>query len=623
MSALVALAVALTAELLRAVPAMVATRIGPGEGLAAGGPAAVLAGPFVAAAIVVLVPARRLPPRQVLLWAGVALGVGRLLVQTSTGDVQTAIAGLALGGGLVVLLLLVRIGLPLFGGGVVAGAGLAAALRIALGSRDLVWIEHPGATAAVAVIVAWFLVLLVARCRREVVLLGRSRIAALPLLAVGPTLLLEAFVLTNLGWVAPAIGRGWLGASVAIGVAGTAGLLAAALVAAAPDGPWRWAPLVGSVSVVALALAQAFPSLAWAPVVAIAQGGIGALLTSVSARGGGTGGAVPPARAAAWNPLFLLAAVVVLDGHGLLGFTIRPSAVVAACGIALAVAALAARRLAAPVPHHPGWRHVPSLAVVFVLPAALVLAGLPVLARAGGGGGAVDSRELRVVSYNVQLGFTDAGELNIEEVAAVLASLRPDVIALQEVPRGFLPAAGIDMIGWLQHALGMPHVAFQSSSPGALHGNAILSRHLIGRVATRSFPRAGTALPRGALAATVQRPGGPDVRVISAHLPPGGTTTDRDARVSALLDLWDGEPSTVVALDANARPGSTLMASIAEAGLVVPDDDTPTFPSRAPTARIDYVLHSDDLTAVVVEVPRSRASDHLPVLTVVRPADLV
>src|SRR5690606_35586377 len=184
----------------------------------------------------------------------------------------------------------------------------------------------------------------------------------------------------------------------------------------------------------------------------------------------------------------------------------------------------------------------PSLAAVFVLPAALLLAGLPILARTGGGGHVGDSRELRVVSYNVQLGFTAGGSLNLEEVAAVLAAERPDIIALQEVPRGFLPAAGIDMIGWLQHTLDMPHLAFQSSSPGALHGNAVLSRYPIRSVASRWFPRTGTALPRGAVSARIDVPDGADVHVISAHLPPGGTRAARAARVETLLALWGDRP---------------------------------------------------------------------------------
>ncbi|QGG95030.1 endonuclease/exonuclease/phosphatase family protein [Actinomarinicola tropica] len=624
MSALVALDVFLVIELLRAFPALVATRVDVEGRLPFPVQVLVLVVPFVLAAWGVrLVGRGRLEPGRAIWLGGLALGAGRVAAQLVHGDLGAVAAGVGLLGGLVVLLVLAQIGLPLFGGGVVAGSGLAAALRIGLGSRDLIWIDHAAAVAAVLVAVGWFVVMLRGRLRRPVVPLGRTWRAAVPLLSVGPAILLEAFVLTNLGWVAPALGAGWLGASLAIGASGIAGVAAAAWTAASPGGASRALRAVGVVAILATALALARPSPWWALGIFLAQAGVGAILTAASSRGVRTGGHRPPSAILALAPLLLLAAIVALDGRGLLGLTVAPSAVVAAAGVVMLVAAVGLGALPPPAAHHPGWRHVPSLGAVFVLPAALLLAGLPILAATTGGGVVGDSRELRVVSYNVALGFTSGGALNVEEVAAALADMRPDVVALQEVPRGFLPAAGIDMIGWLQHSLGMPYVAFQASSPGGLHGNAILSRHPIRSVATRWFPRTGTALPRGAILARIDPPGQPAVHVVSAHLPPGGTLAARNERLDALLALWADRPRTVVGIDANARPGSRVVEALDGAGLVLPESDALTFPSGRPFARIDFVLHTDDLHAVEIEVGTSRASDHLPVLTVLRPADLV
>lgn len=624
MSALVALATLLTVELLRAFPALVATRVDVTGRLPFPVQVVVLVAPFLlAVAATLAIAAGRADPRRAVLVGGVALVGGRLGAQLVHGDLGAVIAGAGLAGGLVLLLVLAQIGLPLFGGGVVVGSGLAAALRIALGSRDLIWIDRPAAVAAVAVAGAWFLVLLWSRTRRPVVLRGRSVAASIPLLALGPAILLEAFVLTNLGWVAPALGSGWLAASFAIGVSGAAGVAAAAWTASAPGGWSRLVVPVGSLAVLASAFALARPSPGWAVALVAAQAGLGSILTAASARGTDTGGLRAPGAALAATPLLLLAAVVALDGRGLLGITVRPSTIVALAGLVVLVAGVALTPLPEPAAHHPGWRHVPSLAAVFVLPAALLFSGLPILVATTGGGAIGDSRELRVVSYNVSLGFTPGGALNVEEVAAALAEARPDVVALQEVPRGFLPAAGVDVIGWLQHSLDMPHVAFQSSSPGALHGNAVLSRHPIRSVSTRWFPRSGTALPRGAILATIDVPGQPDAHVVSAHLPPGGTLAARNERVDTLLALWGDRPRTVIGIDANARPGSRVVEALDDAGLVVPDIDDPTFPSHRPTARIDFVLHTDDLDAIEVAVGTSSASDHLPVLAVLRPADLV
>ena len=622
MSVIVALATLLAIELLRAFPALVAIRVDASGRFGAWRQAVLLVAPFLVASLASTAWVSR-DPRRALLWAGTALAAGRLIAQLVHGELGAIAAGVGLAGALVTLAVLAVIGLPLFGGGVLAGAGLAAALRIALGSRDLLWIDSGMAVAAVTVVVAWFMLLLRRRTRRDVVVLGRSVGAGVPLLALGPALLLESFVLTNLGWVAPAIGRGWLAASSVIGLAAAAGVAGAAASAARPSGPTNKLGLVGGVAVLVLAAAMAAPGLWWAPLVVVAQAGIGVLLTSASSRGTGSGAVRGALSAVAIAPLFLVGAVIALDGHGVLGLDIRPSAAVVISGALLVVAAVAALRLAPPAVHNPGWRHVPSLAALFVLPAALLLAGVPLLIRVGSGGHVGDSRELRIVTYNVALGFDGSGSLNVDDVLDVLDDADPDVVTLQEVPRGFLPGAGVDVLGYLQQALDMPYIAFQSSAPGALHGNAILSRYPVRTVQARTFPRDGTALSRGVVAATIDVPVGDDVVVMAAHLPPGGTRAQRSARVRTLVALWGGRPRTVVGIDANAAPSSETLRELTDAGLVVPDDVDPTYPSSNPRSRIDYVLHTDDLEVASSAVLTSSASDHLPLVVVLKPSGLL
>jgi endonuclease/exonuclease/phosphatase family metal-dependent hydrolase len=622
MSALVALTTLLGIELLRAFPALAATRVDVGGERIEWVRAGLVVAPFLVAAVATTAWVGR-DPRRGLLTAGTLLAAARVFAQVVDGELGAVAAGIGLAGALVALGVLAVIGLPLFGGGVLAGAGLAAAVRVALGSRDLVWIDGPAALAAVAVTAGWYVILLRRRTRRDVVVLGRNVGAGVALLGLGPALLLESFVLTNLGWVAPALDRGWLGAATIIGLGSGAGVGAAAVAAARPDGRVQSLGLIGSLAVCCAAAAMAAPGIWWGPVVILAQAGVAVLLTAASARGAGTGATRGAMSAVAVAPLFLLAAVIALDGRGVLGFDVRPSAAIVASGAVLVVASLAVRRLPAPLVHNPGWRHVPSLAGLFVLPAALLLAGLPLLVRIGSDGHVGESRELRVVTYNVALGFDGSGALNVDEVLVVLDDADPDVVALQEVPRGFLPAAGIDVLGYLQRALGLPHLTFQPSAPGALHGNAVLSRYPIRTAQLRSFARDGTALPRGVIAATIDVPVGDDVVVMAAHLPPGGTDAARDARTRALVALWGGRPRTVLALDANAAPDSATIEALVDAGFVLPDDPTPTFPSSRPLSRIDYVLHTEDLEVVTSSVPDSDASDHLPVVTVLRPAGLV
>src|SRR5690606_25606369 len=167
------------------------------------------------------------------------------------------------------------------------------------------------------------------------------------------------------------------------------------------------------------------------------------------------------------------------------------------------------------------------------------------------------------------------------------------------------------------------YVAFQPSSPGALHGNAVLSRYPIGDVEVRRFVRSGTALPRGALAAVIDLPSGGDVVVISTHFPPGGSAAVRRARAEAVVALWGGERQAIIGIDANAGTSSATMEHLVEAGLEVAESDLPTYPANRPRARIDFILHTPDLVTASVDVPLVQASDHLPVVAVLRPADLV
>ncbi|HSL59423.1 MAG TPA: endonuclease/exonuclease/phosphatase family protein, partial [Acidimicrobiales bacterium] len=146
-------------------------------------------------------------------------------------------------------------------------------------------------------------------------------------------------------------------------------------------------------------------------------------------------------------------------------------------------------------------------------------------------------------------------------------------------------------------------------------------RYPLHDVERRSFPRSGTSLPRGVLAASVDLGGGERLRFLTVHLPPGGTLPERRGRVATLLEVWGGEPATVVAADTNAPPASTTMRELIAAGLrpVWSDASDPgfTYPSDAPRAKIDWLLASPDLVSSEAQVVLTAASDHLPLVAVI------
>jgi endonuclease/exonuclease/phosphatase family metal-dependent hydrolase len=617
MSALVAVTTALAIELLRVFPPLLTWHPGA-RGLGQLAWSAAYAAPFLGA--VALVVAVRLDARRCLLAAGIMLAGARLALQLSAGESRIVFAAVGLSGALALLAIVATMGLPLFGGGVLAGVAIDLALQAALGTRPLAWVGSTAGVVVVGVLVAWLAALVIHRSRREVFVLGRSFRSAMPLLLVGPVLVLQAHLTGTLGWVSHALGHGWRSAFVVIALGVGGGILAAAWVARSPSGRWPTLGWAGGAALVALPIAHAAPGWWWAPVLVLAQMGVAVALTAGVSRGVGSGGLAAPVLTLAAGSAGVLAALTVLDGRGIAGAAIAPPVVLALVGVVTAISTSISRGELSPRPHRAGRSEAVSLLVVFGAPALLAVLGGSI-AASGAPPPSAGVGVLRVVTYNVALAFDAEGQLNVVEVGETLARLDADVIALQEVPRGQLPAGGVDMLGYLERRLAMRHSVFQPAAPGAMHGNAVLSRHPITEVDQRRFTRSGTALPRGAVRARVEVAAGEPVWVIAAHLPPGGSPAERALRVGALVELWGDRERTVIAADLNSQPGSSIVGRLEAEGLRSAWDPASgpghTYPARAPRARIDWILHTPDLVTVAAEVPVSTASDHRPLVATI------
>lgn len=248
-------------------------------------------------------------------------------------------------------------------------------------------------------------------------------------------------------------------------------------------------------------------------------------------------------------------------------------------------------------------------------PAPIVVAGLVLLPAAAVAGtaappdtGHTDSDGLRVVTYNIRQGFGAEGRFDLEAVARTLEDNPADVIALQEVGRGWVISGSADTLTWLSQRLDMPYV--YGAGAGDLWGNAILTRLPI-RSTVHHFDNPGR-IPRGAVEAEIEAPG-QTYTVINTHLDhaiDGGPT--REAQTRTLLDIWGGQTHTVLAGDLNAEADERSMHLLGQVGFLDPDaGGPPTFPADG--ERIDYVLHTPDLASVEVRRPVTAASDHEPV----------
>ena len=228
---------------------------------------------------------------------------------------------------------------------------------------------------------------------------------------------------------------------------------------------------------------------------------------------------------------------------------------------------------------------------------------------------------IRVMTYNLHNGFNTKGHLDLEQLAKVIEDSNVDIVALQEVARGWVISGGVDMIAWLSQRLKMPYVFGPTADP--YWGNAILSRYPIVAFSRHDLPTRDLAIKRGFVTVLVDLGNGDMVKVIATHfhhLKDG--TAIRQLQSQAILNFWSGLDRTVIMGDLNGEPNSSEIIALRRAGLVdaarVMYAAPPfTYSSDVPTRRIDYIWISADLQVLDVSVPFSTASDHLPVVATI------
>lgn len=201
-----------------------------------------------------------------------------------------------------------------------------------------------------------------------------------------------------------------------------------------------------------------------------------------------------------------------------------------------------------------------------------------------------------------------------ERIIAVLRELHADVIALQEADRrigareAVLPRALLDDSPWR-----VAHVAKRAQSIG-WHGNAILVRRdlEIAECLALDMP---TIEPRGA-ACAVLASAGRRFRVIGTHLDLSGLRRRDQVRSLLRFASHHGDMPTVILGDFNQWGHATgaMREFAGDWGQIAPG---PSYPSRAPVARLDRIVHCGGWdchqAAVHHSALASVASDHLPI----------
>ncbi len=225
---------------------------------------------------------------------------------------------------------------------------------------------------------------------------------------------------------------------------------------------------------------------------------------------------------------------------------------------------------------------------------------------------------VRVMTYNLHQGFDTKGYLGMEAFAKVIEESNADIIALQEVSRGWFINGSVDMLTWLSQRLNMPYIYGPVGDP--LFGNAILSKYPILEYKNELLPKGDVPLQRGFIWVNIDLGNNEELFMIATHLHHVEEDNHiRKSQIEAIVDYWGGSDKTVILGDMNAKPhypetrvyyNSGLLDTFIEAGT----GNGFTYSSDNPDKRIDYIWISPDLASSDFVIPKSIASDHLGVV---------
>jgi len=234
-----------------------------------------------------------------------------------------------------------------------------------------------------------------------------------------------------------------------------------------------------------------------------------------------------------------------------------------------------------------------------------------------------------VATYNVHRCRGTAGLFRPDRIAAVIAEIRPDLIALQEAQHYFRRRKGMLDMAWLEAELGLRPLLVPEAAPGeqGWRSNILLARREARVLRGPVGLRLGGWEPRGGILAELDLGHGA-FRVATAHLSLGAAR--RRLQAARLLDALSGGAApdlpTLLLGDFNERDARGGALSVLAPAFGVPPA-APSFPAFFPLLSLDRILARPPqlLRGLAVhDTPLARrASDHLPLTGRIDAAQLV
>jgi len=229
---------------------------------------------------------------------------------------------------------------------------------------------------------------------------------------------------------------------------------------------------------------------------------------------------------------------------------------------------------------------------------------------------------MRILTYNTRGSVGMDNVRSTSRIVQVVRQLTPDVVCFQEIHRRMIQSGREDQPALLADGLGRPF-RFQSNLSIGMgkYGIGIAYRGELQSSQEIYLP--SKTEPRGALKVCLRDVAGfSRLTVFCTHW--GLDPEERSHQAIALAEgvRAAGGPVIVCGDFNEDAEGEGVRSLLDLTGLKDADAalNRPTFIADNPTARIDFVMHSGDLVARNVEVIRTLASDHLPLLVDFEPA---
>ncbi len=231
-----------------------------------------------------------------------------------------------------------------------------------------------------------------------------------------------------------------------------------------------------------------------------------------------------------------------------------------------------------------------------------------------------ESKELKLLSYNIHSCFGVDGKYNPSRVASIIQNSGADLVALQEIDSSLEVRDGLNQLQYLAYRTGLTPLMGPTLKRGyGSYGNALLSRFPFSAVREinltyRKFE------PRGLLQAKMHI-GDKVVSVFNTHF--GLKHWERKFQSQRLCSELENDLHDFALIfgDFNEWFGWSRNLNWLEKSFSK-SPRAPTYPSRWPKFALDRIFASPEVTflesKVLFDEETRWASDHLPVLAKIR-----